>query len=857
MGAGRGGGQTAVSGSANDRSAEIESARAALMVGTGIVVIGEPGAGRTHFLRAVLAGLDQDIRARIWVGEDAERLDEEQAGRLVRAVTSGTTLPVVTASLRKPLPAALDRLCRDGTVRRIELPPLSGTALLEAVRTFLGGALDPATVPAFVPRRAGGDLVVLQEAVREARTKGVLVETEAGWCLTDAIPPSDAFRRLVHARIAALATMSPRTTLILDLVCLAPELSPSRVVGVIEELRHAGPDHDPEDDGIERISEELERLDEEGIVDVLGPTGRRRLRIHDPVIELVLPQTIGVLRRERLVRAIVEVLSRVPLAELAGGELVALARYSLLLGHAVDGSALTRAAAAALQLSRSELSLQLASAAVKHGGGFDAEMTLAAAELQVGRSAQALERLERLERHGDAHGHRGRALSDLVRVAHERIETPGRSWDLPTNSPAVADSIDLASILRIDSTREALERHPQDEDLPDVTAEMFEGERLAEAAWDEVLCGRIAHAHELLDAGEAVLAPVGADMSRLQMRRALAAGLGGRIEENIEPIRRQRDAMAALGQAAPQAVGDWLLGEFLQVAGRAHEAIREFRSALAILEPMGIDQAALMIRARLPGSLVLIGELEAASEALQPVLDAPDDGYYVAGAALQGLGWLEAGRGRMPEAVDAFVRAAEAHDRAGHALLSVVALSIAARAGGAREVIDRIEALAGEVEGDYCGVQIRHTRALARAEASTGEDAGILAVEFDEAGNAAVVTGLHLLAAEAFSHAFTQYSRVGDDRAAAASSRRVAEQMAVCGLATSPFLRERVGAILSRRERQIASLASAGTSNREIAAELVLSIRTVETHLQRIYQKLGIRSRAELPAASASWATPR
>lgn len=39
-----------------------------------------------------------------------------------------------------------------------------------------------------------------------------------------------------------------------------------------------------------------------------------------------------------------------------------------------------------------------------------------------------------------------------------------------------------------------------------------------------------------------------------------------------------------------------------------------------------------------------------------------------------------------------------------------------------------------------------------------------------------------------------------------------------------------------------------GLSNREVAAELFVSPKTVQYHLTRIYAKLGVRSRAELAA---------
>jgi DNA-binding CsgD family transcriptional regulator len=44
----------------------------------------------------------------------------------------------------------------------------------------------------------------------------------------------------------------------------------------------------------------------------------------------------------------------------------------------------------------------------------------------------------------------------------------------------------------------------------------------------------------------------------------------------------------------------------------------------------------------------------------------------------------------------------------------------------------------------------------------------------------------------------------------------------------------------------VAALVAAGRTNREVAAQLFMTIGTVEVHLTRIYRKLGLRSRTEL-----------
>jgi DNA-binding NarL/FixJ family response regulator len=69
---------------------------------------------------------------------------------------------------------------------------------------------------------------------------------------------------------------------------------------------------------------------------------------------------------------------------------------------------------------------------------------------------------------------------------------------------------------------------------------------------------------------------------------------------------------------------------------------------------------------------------------------------------------------------------------------------------------------------------------------------------------------------------------------------------------TSRRRAEDVLAVLSEREREVFRLAAECLITREIARELCISRKTVDTHLYRIHRKLGLRTAAELVRLAAS-----
>jgi DNA-binding CsgD family transcriptional regulator len=115
------------------------------------------------------------------------------------------------------------------------------------------------------------------------------------------------------------------------------------------------------------------------------------------------------------------------------------------------------------------------------------------------------------------------------------------------------------------------------------------------------------------------------------------------------------------------------------------------------------------------------------------------------------------------------------------------------------------------------------------------------------AGRALVVAGDEQRAAEVLERAALAFDRCGATRYRAATEqelRRVGRRVPRPAGSHAADVSEDPG--LTERELEVAWLAREGRKNREIAVDLFLSEKTVESHLRNVFRKLGISSRAAL-----------
>ena len=107
-----------------------------------------------------------------------------------------------------------------------------------------------------------------------------------------------------------------------------------------------------------------------------------------------------------------------------------------------------------------------------------------------------------------------------------------------------------------------------------------------------------------------------------------------------------------------------------------------------------------------------------------------------------------------------------------------------------------------------------------------------------------------MLAAEAAAELADIYRARAEARLATAAQQRSAELAERAGGLHTPALARGQGIEpLTAREREVALLAAAGRSGRDIGDRLGMSTRTVDTHLARVYRKLGIAGRSDLTGA--------
>lgn len=255
------------------------------------------------------------------------------------------------------------------------------------------------------------------------------------------------------------------------------------------------------------------------------------------------------------------------------------------------------------------------------------------------------------------------------------------------------------------------------------------------------------------------------------------------------------------------------------------------------------------------------------AETRQAVADAVDIAYRVGAAAVGDsavgyLGFLEVSLGRHPEALAVLAdriaqflqnpRQTEIH-AAAFVPDAVEALVALGRADEAEPLVAALEVGGARLDRPWAlalGARGRAMLLAAGGDLEAAEDAALRAVaEHDRLPMPFELARTLLL--------LGQLQRRRRRRQSAAETLAEAARIfSCCGAqvweqrARDELARVSAGVgevdVLTPAERRVAERAAAGMSNKQIAAELFISAKTVETNLSRVYRKLGVRSRTQL-----------
>jgi DNA-binding CsgD family transcriptional regulator len=281
-------------------------------------------------------------------------------------------------------------------------------------------------------------------------------------------------------------------------------------------------------------------------------------------------------------------------------------------------------------------------------------------------------------------------------------------------------------------------------------------------------------------------------------------------------------------------------------AGHVRAALRWLTEAATDLErsdPAGCRPVctALLVQAH-----ALAGDAERAGSLLSDLTVARPSAVAVfEPQALLAAAWHASAEDRISDAVATARRAAASAAGMGQWAMEATALHAVVRLGRAATVADRLDVLVGQIDGPLVTAFAAQARAATAPDHVAGPRLDEVAAEFD-------VLGADLLAAEAAAAASHAHHHCGDTRRGAAAADAAARSARRCKGARTPGLRGLRTATLSVRERETATLAAGGMSNRAIAEHLVRSIRTVEAHLANAYNKLGVHHRDALVEALAA-----
>jgi DNA-binding CsgD family transcriptional regulator len=762
----------------------------------------------------------------VLVVDDAHTLDAASAALVHQLAAEepsadGNISVLVAVRSREPTPDAIVALWKDDLCERLELQPLSRIEVTDLLEHVLGAPIEAATAHALWDT-SRGNVMFLRELVQSGLDSGALAARDGLWAWP---APRHVAPRLAELLADNLAALTESERAVLEVLALGEPLGWDVLVQLVPS--------DAAEGLVERRFVETETID-----------GSLFARLGHPLIGEVLHSALPDPRRLRLLRSLADKTDARHADDGDRGELLRVVTWRLDAGVDEDPTRLVAAARACIHMD-SALAERIAREAYRRGAGFPAVDVLTQVHQFTHRPHDTDALLADVN---------PASLSSDERVRLAVMRANNLTWALARPDDAVALLEEAAREFAVDGD-EALELAAH---APPML--LFAG-RVREAAEqaERTIANRDRSSVHRLHAYLGLL-PSLAAMGKPETALSLVPDAMALVPECAEELPIALGTLASGATLAQQWVGQLDAAESLMRAafedGVARDVpllrggtalrlgqialwrgapqtaaglLRESMSALQQFDAGFLAWAAHTARL----AYALLGDLDAATDALERAEHALVYPLYTS-EQFRADAWVAAAEGHLSRACAIATEGAEwslAHDH----LVPVVWLSWdRARFGEPIEAATTMAQVAPRVEGVLASALAVATSGLASRDGAA----------LDTASSTLETHGYVLTAAECARAAARIHGAEGLRAREAASDARADALALRCEGASTPLLAQLGDApALTRREREIAGLAARGLSDAEIAEELGVSVRTVESHLHRAYGKLGVTSR--------------
>lgn len=807
-------------------------------------------------LTQLTASLEQELldmrtaRGLLVLVDDAQHLDDASAALLHQLIASGAVAAIITSRTGTALSPALTDLWKDGLAERMELQNLSRLESLELLTALLGGPVEDSTAGRIWTLTDGNPLSV-RELVHTSRETGSLDQVEGVWRLRGGWASGARLQEIVAARLGRL---SPDESTVMELLAVGGTLPLDLVTRVASTAA-------------------IEGLEQRGLL-VSGHSGRRlEVTIAHPLHAEVLRGTLPALRQRAIRHSLLSALQagmmrraedKVRLAcwSIESGLEVDPMTLSLgsdaslfwighsissRLGEIVPGLGAAQSSAAPAVRQDHDLAVRLAETAYERTGTLADGVALADALGWVGQTARAQAVLGELAERVVNPDDRLRLVAPVAWIRFWcDFDVEGATTlmkETLRTAPPGCDPALLAQLhqqlagVALNTARPAEALGHAEDTAAALGVDLAECSGAAPAAAALSYLGRGGEAVSLADRAipQANRHPL--EVAMLLFARTGALSRMGELEEARALAEWLRDVSLSSELLQATAIFGVLLGEIVLVQGQPATAARLFRDSSGLFaetDVLGYRPWAISGLAR---ARALLGERDEATAALQEAcaLHRIDRHYDL--SLFRARVDVNQLVGNGSEAERAAREGAEWARAAGMPIDEAFALDACIGCAPRDADAERLSELAGAVDSRLVG-------ALAMRAC------GVISSDPDrllDASNEFAAMTAWWWAADSASDAARILERRHQERAARAAARRSAEYAARCeGYRPQAGTADLGPARLTPRESEVARLAAAGRSNREIAEQMHLSPRTVENHLQRAYVKLGVSDRSEL-----------